>query len=80
MKIPLVVIAIVIVGILGFFVVYSQTTIPKEAAGPEAAAPAYGAGVATESIDYGTIIVIIILCAAVLLSGLLRSALGKKKP
>ena len=44
MKTPLVIILVVVVGMLGFLILYSQTGIPEKAKKPHAAAGGYGGG------------------------------------
>lgn len=79
MKTPLLVIALIVIGMLGLLIIYSQTGLPEKEAGAHAPAAAYGGGSVARAVDYGTIAIIIALFLAVLLSGPIRNALGKKK-
>jgi len=79
MKTPLLVIALIVIGMLGLLIVYSQTGLPEKEAGVKAVAAAYGGGSVTRGVDYGTIAVIITIFVAVLLSATIRRALSKKK-
>lgn len=79
MKAPLVVITLIVVGMLGLLIVYSQTGLPQKGAAHEAVAAAYGGGSVVRGVDYGTIAVLIAFVVAVLLSGHIRNAIVKKK-
>ncbi|MDP3296414.1 MAG: hypothetical protein Q8N09_02300 [Thermodesulfovibrionia bacterium] len=80
MKTPLVAIILIVVGILGLLLVYSQTGLHEKVADIHAAASGgYGGGSVVRGVDYGTMVVIIAIFAGVLLWSPIRNTFGKKK-
>jgi hypothetical protein len=80
MKTPLVAVILIIVGILGLLLVYSQTGLPeKVAGGHEAASGGYGGGSVARGVDYGTMVVIGAIFGGILLWNPIKNTFTKKK-
>ncbi len=78
MKAPLTVILVIIVAILGFMIVYSQTGLPEKGEDAHAAAGGYGGGAASRAVDYGTMAIVAVVFLGILLSGPIKKIIGRK--
>lgn len=79
MKTSLIVIILIVMGMLGLLVVYSQTGLPDKAEDVHVTAAAYGAGAVTRAVDYTTMAIIIAIFLAILLSDPISKAFRRKK-
>lgn len=78
MKTPLIVVLVIIVAILGFLIVYSQTGLPEKGEDAHAVAGGYGGGAASRAVDYGTMAVVAVVFLGILLSGPIKKVIRRK--